>query len=87
MRFAAMLSLAALAWVAASPVVEAAHTAKHAAKPPVARKVPLDADRREPVKRQNFRARTPDEISPWEGFEDCPLGFPCVGVMGNPRWQ
>lgn len=41
-----------------------------------------------PVKRQNFRARRPDEIPPWEGFEDCPLGFPCVGIVGSHgRWH
>jgi hypothetical protein len=37
----------------------------------------------EPEKRQNFRARRPDEIPPWEGFEDCPMAFPCVGMI-NP---
>ena len=34
----------------------------------------------EPVKRQNFRARRADEFPPWEGFEDCPMAFPCVGI-------
>ena len=34
----------------------------------------------EPVKRQNFRARRADEFPPWEGFEDCPMAFPCVGM-------
>ena len=37
----------------------------------------------EPVKRQNFRARRTDEFPPWEGFEDCPMAFPCVGMV-NP---
>lgn len=37
----------------------------------------------EPVKRQNFRARRADEFPPWEGFEDCPMAFPCVGMV-NP---
>ena len=37
----------------------------------------------EPVKRQNFRARRADEFPPWEGFEDCPMAFPCVGMI-NP---
>jgi hypothetical protein len=36
---------------------------------------------KEPEKRQNFRARRPDEIPPWEGFEDCPMMFPCVGMI------
>ena len=36
----------------------------------------------EPVKRQNFRARRADEFPPWEGFEDCPMAFPCVGIAG-----
>lgn len=42
-----------------------------------------EAAQQEPEKRQNFRARRPDEIPPWEGFEDCPLAFPCVGMV-NP---
>ena len=37
----------------------------------------------EPQKRQNFRARRADEFPPWEGFEDCPMAFPCVGMV-NP---
>jgi hypothetical protein len=37
----------------------------------------------EPEKRQNFRARRADEFPPWEGFEDCPMAFPCVGAV-NP---
>ncbi|MGD9869308.1 MAG: hypothetical protein AB7U38_15070 [Hyphomicrobiales bacterium] len=40
-----------------------------------------------PVKRQNFRARSADEISPGEGFEDCAFGVPCVGPTFNPRWN
>ena len=36
-----------------------------------------------PEKRQNFRARRADEFPPWEGFEDCPMAFPCVGAV-NP---
>ncbi len=39
--------------------------------------------RQEPEKRQNFRARRADEFPPWEGFEDCPMAFPCVGIV-NP---
>ena len=35
----------------------------------------------QPRVRQNFRARRPEEIPPWEGFEDCPLMFPCVGPV------
>jgi hypothetical protein len=35
----------------------------------------------EPEKRQNFRGRRTDEIPPWEGFEDCPMAFPCVGII------
>jgi hypothetical protein len=35
----------------------------------------------EPEKRQNFRGRRADEIPPWEGFEDCPMMFPCVGFV------
>jgi hypothetical protein len=41
----------------------------------------------EPEKRQNFRARRADEIPPWEGFEDCPMAFPCVGMMSPQGWQ
>lgn len=41
---------------------------------------PVATSRPPPVKRQNFRARRADEIPPWEGFEDCPLGLPCVGI-------
>jgi hypothetical protein len=37
----------------------------------------------EPEKRQNFRARRAGEFPPWEGFEDCPMAFPCVGMV-NP---
>lgn len=35
----------------------------------------------EPRKRQNFRARRADEFPPWEGFEDCPMALPCVGMV------
>ena len=41
----------------------------------------------EPVKRQNFRARRADEFPPWEGFEDCPMAFPCVGIVAPHQWQ
>ncbi len=39
------------------------------------------AVQQEPQKRQNFRARRADEFPPWEGFEDCPMAFPCVGMI------
>lgn len=39
----------------------------------------------EPEKRQNFRARRPGEFPPWEGFEDCPMAFPCVGAAVGPE--
>jgi hypothetical protein len=44
---------------------------------------PSTVQQQEPVKRQNFRARRADEFPPWEGFEDCPMAFPCVGAV-NP---
>ena len=37
----------------------------------------------EPEKRQNFRARRADEFPPWEGFDDCPMAFPCVGMVNR----
>ena len=51
--------------------------------PPQPSSVQPSSVQQEPVKRQNFRARRADEFPPWEGFEDCPMAFPCVGIV-NP---
>lgn len=69
--------IAGVAVTGSSPAT-ATHDQPYLAETP---KKPVPASRQAPVKRQNFRARRADEIPPWEGFEDCPLGMPCVGIM------
>jgi hypothetical protein len=86
-RFATALAIAVLAAAVAPATAEAGHviTGQPQQAPKAARKKPIKTQRSEPVKRQNFRARHPSEISPWEGFEDCRLG-PCVGMSAGPRF-
>jgi hypothetical protein len=68
------------ALVLAMTVASAAAT--HTSKPRKPERPPQAATvQQEPQKRQNFRARRVDEFPPWEGFEDCPMAFPCVGVI------
>ena len=71
---------AAIALALSAETAAATHTIK--AKKPQRPPQPVIVQQ-EPVKRQNFRARRADEFPPWEGFEDCPLAFPCVGMI-NP---
>lgn len=82
-RFGTALSALMLAGIMAG----AAHAAQKPKAPPRPILKEEKAKRQEPVKRQNFRARRPDEIAPWEGFEDCAFGVPCVGPTFNPRWN
>lgn len=72
--------MAAIALALTAETAAATHTseAKKRERPPQPATV-----QQEPVKRQNFRARRADEFPPWEGFEDCPMAFPCVGMI-NP---
>ena len=72
--------MAAIALALTTETAAAAHAseAKKRERPPQPATV-----QQEPVKRQNFRARRADEFPPWEGFEDCPMAFPCVGMI-NP---
>lgn len=82
-RLAGVLIAAAVAGALAAPA-QAAQKPRRP-PPPTAEQEKAKQDR--PVKRQNFRARSADEISPWEGFEDCAFGVPCVGPTFNPRWN
>jgi hypothetical protein len=66
-------------------VTAASAAATHNSPPPQKPERPPQPSsvQQEPKKRQNFRARRADEFPPWEGFEDCPMAFPCVGAV-NP---
>lgn len=81
------LRTALLAMMLAGTLVGAAHAAQKPKTPPRPVVKEEKTKPREPVKRQNFRARRADEIAPWEGFEDCAFGVPCVGPSFNPRWN
>lgn len=74
-RRGVVIGIAAFAIVAVAPAALAQSTGKKKKKKAQVVEPPPPP----PAKRQNFRARRPDEIPPWEGFEDCPFGFPCVG--------
>jgi hypothetical protein len=69
--------------VLAMTAVSAAATHTSAPRKPERPPPPPSSVQQEPEKRQNFRARRADEFPPWEGFEDCPMAFPCVGAV-NP---
>jgi hypothetical protein len=75
----AMVMGAALAATAASAA--ATHKSPQPQPQPEASQRPATVQQ-EPEKRQNFRGRRADEIPPWAGFEDCPMAFPCVGMVG-----
>jgi hypothetical protein len=66
-------------------VMAASAAATHTSPPPKPERPPAQPSsvQQEPEKRQNFRARRADEIPPWEGFEDCPMAFPCVGAVNR----
>jgi hypothetical protein len=66
--------------------VAADHLSKPESEKPQPQQPPTTV-KQEPQPRQNFRARRPDEIPPWEGYEDCPMMFPCVGAVGPDGWQ
>ena len=74
----AVLAAVGMALALASGAAVQAHSVK--AKKPEQPQRPA-AVKQEPQKRQNFRARRADEFPPWEGFEDCPMAFPCVGMV------
>ena len=79
--FAGRLGVSAamgMALALAAGAVAEAHSVK--AKKPEQPQRPATVQQ-EPQKRQNFRARRADEFPPWEGFEDCPMAFPCVGMI------
>ena len=59
--------------------------ATHTSPPPKPERPPAQPSsvQQEPEKRQNFRARRAGEFPPWEGFEDCPMAFPCVGMVNR----
>jgi hypothetical protein len=80
MRGTARVILAAMMLAVTAASAAATHDSppRKPERPP-----PQPSVQQEPEKRQNFRARRADEFPPWEGFEDCPMAFPCVGVV-NP---
>ena len=85
MRGTATCILAAMVLAVTAASAAATHTSpprKPERPPPQPSTVQQEPVTQGPVKRQNFRARRADEFPPWEGFEDCPMAFPCVG-MGN----
>jgi len=87
MRGTARGILAAMVLAATAASAAATHTStprkpERPPQPPSVQQEPSSVQQ-EPEKRQNFRARRADEFPPWEGFEDCPMAFPCVGMV-NP---
>ena len=77
--------LAAMVLVLTTASAAATHTSppQKPERPPPQPSTQPSWVQQEPEKRQNFRARRADEFPPWEGFEDCPMAFPCVGAI-NP---
>jgi hypothetical protein len=69
----------------AAAMAAGALAAAPAPKPKPPPQKPHVVKQQQPVVKQNFRGRRPDEIYPWEGFEDCPLVVPCVGTLRNTR--
>ena len=82
--FASRLGVSAAMGMALALAAGAADAHSVKAKKPERPQQPA-AVQQEPQKRQNFRARRADEFPPWEGFEDCPMAFPCVGMVSPYR--
>ena len=83
-RRALLRGIGCLTALAIAPSLAAAATAR-TKKKKSKKKVAEPPPPQPAVKRQNFRARRPEEIPPWEGFEDCPFGLPCVGGARRPK--